>query len=168
LRDTTGNRRFWPVRCQRFDVEALRRDRDQLWAEAAAKEASAVSIRLPAQLWPLAAQQQAIRLTRGPWLEALEEAELGDMAGKISMGAIWTILDVRGGQQGQEQSRRVGEAMRCLGWQRPNAGGIVKINGEVISGFVRGEKPWRTVTAWREKRRQINRWLRANVNDVFQ
>ena len=42
LRDTSGNRRFWPVRVDRFDVKALRRDRDQLWAEAAAREASGV------------------------------------------------------------------------------------------------------------------------------
>ena len=39
LRDATGNRRFWPVRVQRFDLERLRADRDQLWAEAAAIEA---------------------------------------------------------------------------------------------------------------------------------
>ncbi len=36
LKDDTGDRRFWPVSCGEIDQAGLRRDREQIWAEAAA------------------------------------------------------------------------------------------------------------------------------------
>jgi hypothetical protein len=35
LKDSTGNRRFWPVLCGDIDLEALAADVDQIWAEVA-------------------------------------------------------------------------------------------------------------------------------------
>jgi putative DNA primase/helicase len=36
LSDKSGARRFWPAKIKRVDLEAIERDRDQLWAEAMA------------------------------------------------------------------------------------------------------------------------------------
>lgn len=34
LLDSDGNRRFWPVECTKIDIEWIKQNRDQLWAEA--------------------------------------------------------------------------------------------------------------------------------------
>jgi putative DNA primase/helicase len=37
LKDPTGNRRYWPIRCGTINRDGLRADRNQLWAEAFAR-----------------------------------------------------------------------------------------------------------------------------------
>lgn len=51
LGNATGNRRFWPINVQRFDLEHLRAVRDQLWAEAAEVEALGQTLRLDPGLY---------------------------------------------------------------------------------------------------------------------
>jgi predicted P-loop ATPase len=155
LKDTSGNRRFWPVRVKKFDIAALRRDRDQLWAEAAQREAGNASIRLDPKLWRSAEEEQEQRLTRDPWYDTLQSA-LSEMEGKISSISLWEILDVRGGQRTQEQSRRLGDAMRQLGWRRANKARTIKVEGRDVMGFVCGEQPWRLISVMRGKDGQLS------------
>jgi len=71
LKDMTGARRFWPVTIKQFNVEALRRDRDQLWAEAVARAPTA-SLHLKQSLWADAAEEQEARRATDPWEDVLD------------------------------------------------------------------------------------------------
>jgi len=117
LKDATGNRRFWPVKIGKFDLEALKDERDQLWAEAVCYEKIETSIRLNPNLYVEAAEVQAERRVEDPFLVRLREV-LGDRTGKMRTSVVWKYLDIPSGQQTQNHSCRIGEAMRELGWER--------------------------------------------------
>ncbi len=73
LRDETGNRRFWPLRCGTIDIAALARDRDQLWAEAVHRfrEGAIWWIDDPAMLAEAATAQEA-RYQADAWDDLIE------------------------------------------------------------------------------------------------
>ena len=74
LKDETGGRRFWPIRCSRIDLEAIKRDRDQLWAEA-------VQLFRAGNVWWLtnedtitrAVEEQTIRYAADSWQELISK-----------------------------------------------------------------------------------------------
>lgn len=116
LNDGTGNRRFLPVRIERFDLECLKLDRDQLWAEAAVRELSGESIRLPESLWAYAAAEQDSRRVEDPIVAALETA-FGTSTGRIRASCVWELLDVQMAQRAG-MAAAVGKAMQEIGWER--------------------------------------------------
>jgi hypothetical protein len=136
LVDRTGNRRFWPIKCAKFEIAALKRDLDQLWAEAAVKEAGTGSeIRLDPKLWPEAARVQAHHTQADAWAEHLGEL-FGDRKGKVSSGDVWTALGVPIERRyDQRLVERRGEAMKAAGWEHAN----LWFDGRKGNGYVRGE-----------------------------
>lgn len=95
LSDPTGNRRWWPIRVERCDVEALRAERDQLWAEAVhrwrageafhfeAHEMALMNEALEAQMAVTEMDPWEAKL--GPWLEQLAETTSRDVLRRIGI-----------------------------------------------------------------------------------
>jgi hypothetical protein len=145
LKDQTGNRRFWPIGTPRWKVDELRRVRDQLWAEAAAREAKGESIRLPERLWAEAGRAQDERLLYDTIHDVLYEAIGGLAKGKIATTSVLAILNTSPAQV--PDTSRIDQAMTNLGWVRTKSG--VQFKDKYARGYTKGEKPWPEVTAWR-------------------
>jgi hypothetical protein len=130
LTDLTGNRRFWPVRVARINVEALARDRDQLWAEVVAREAAGASLELPPALWAEAAEEQDRRLQVSPIVEKLAEL-LDGTEGALPTDEIYKALGlwcedkVIFYREAARHGRDIRAALTRLGWNRtrPREGG---------------------------------------------
>ncbi len=107
-------RRLWPVMIHRFNLEALRRDVPQLWAEAAHYEAENEEITLQEDLWGDATAARVERIIADPIEELLADA-FGDRSGWVSTKAIWGILDVKADRRNL-MSTAMGSAMGELGF----------------------------------------------------
>ncbi len=137
LRDQTGNRRFWPIKTSFIDLEALRLDRAQIWAEAAYRETKGESISLPADLWEIAAREQAERLEEDPWMDklsAIRGKAYGDVVRIETQQLLGHHLNVDLKQQTQAHSKRLATLMRKLGWEPTK----FRVGGTVVRGY---EKP---------------------------
>jgi predicted P-loop ATPase len=117
LVDVSGNRRFWPVKVGLIDLEALRRDRDQLWAEAMATWSAGAAANLEEHLWAEAAEEQGDRTMDDVWEGAVSRF----IANKAQTSAEDVLVDAIGlklEQITQRERLRIGDVLRRLGWGR--------------------------------------------------
>jgi predicted P-loop ATPase len=121
LKSQSGNRRFWPVPVKVIDIEALKRDRDQLFAEAVILDDDGTSIVLPQNLWDAAAAEQEQRREADPWEDVLRDVE-GEPVGNEYRVLSRKVLEINIGPKAQQtptHTHRVGICMRHLGWNGP-------------------------------------------------
>jgi len=74
LIDETGNRRFWPIKCGKIDIDLARELMPQLYAEAIREiNQPGAQWHLPADIEAIAAEEQAERTSQDPWTERAQE-----------------------------------------------------------------------------------------------
>jgi predicted P-loop ATPase len=164
LQSQTGNRRFWPLRVLKsIDIEKLRRDRLQLWGEAAHYQSQGESLVLDEKLWAEAGIEQEARRISDPWEDLLRdmpesvtvvvrlatagyqefkekdvrivhrEGDEDKVAGAV---LLEHVLKIAGGYQTTAHTMRLSTVMRKLGWERHN-NGMVSIGGDRVKGYFR-------------------------------
>jgi hypothetical protein len=140
LNDSTGGRRFWPVSVTKFDWAGVANDRDQIWAEAAAREADGASIRLAEHLWSVAANEQEKRREADPWEDVLE-AKYGDAppGARVALEEPWRVLGFTSEKErGPKDGSRVTRIMHRLGYEKKNR----RDPNEIVNGKGKQKKQW--------------------------
>ena len=118
LRDPTGNRRFWNLKCRRGDPDWLAANLDQLWAEATAAEASGEPNWLPEELVREAAEATAEHTIEDAWddpiLQWLRDAS---DRGVTSADVLTYALAMPRDRQDARAVKRAAACMRRAGWE---------------------------------------------------
>ncbi len=122
LRDATGGRRFWPIRVGAIDLEAIRRDRDQLWAEAVHE------FKAGAKWWDMpeletSAEQEA-RREKDEWEFIIRDYMIKNL-GELKAFSVWDVADKALGIDSAKLDRsaqmRIGKALKALGYHKSKA-----------------------------------------------
>lgn len=128
--DPTGGRRFWPVTVGTIDIEAIRKDRKQLWAEATARYKSGEKLYLEGAVAEAAKKAISERSIVDPWQSAIE-----DVIGARSVVTPEEILTQIGVSRHLQTRREVQRITHCLKFMR----------WEYKRVYVGGKQRWRWV-----------------------
>jgi putative DNA primase/helicase len=118
LQDSTGNRRFWPVRVAEIDIPAVKADRDQIWAEA-------MHCFLRGDHWWLengehesVAEQQQLRRAEDPWEEVIVQWCAARIGTFTAIDVATSALQIEPADINRSVSIRIGIALKLLGYER--------------------------------------------------
>src|SRR6266702_1492716 len=161
LVDDTGNRRFWPVKVQKFNISDLISSRDQLWAEAADREARGESIRLKEEMYIDAGLEQDRKRLEDPWEERLsivtespckEGCDFSISKGwictncyhgknkkcELTYEELYIITQVPVERRNSMTNRRIATVMQRLGF----CNGVFRRGDDVIRGWKRKQEDY--------------------------
>ncbi len=124
LKDETGGRRFWPVKTGTIYIEALKQDRDQLFAEAVKLVSDGYAWWPDAEFERLYIKpEQNERYDADVWEDRVKEFTDQKDSG-FATGMVLSWLGVPSERQTKGDQNRIAAILENLGWKRgPRAHG---------------------------------------------
>ncbi|TPL16963.1 hypothetical protein FJ945_26105 [Mesorhizobium sp. B2-4-9] len=118
LKDQTGNRRFWPLACGTISVDAIKQDRDQLWAEAFTRYRNGERWWLEDDETKLAEVAQEERREPDPWDERIAShvATLNGLP--TTFAQICFVLNIPFERLNSTVNKRVVQCLKRVGYVR--------------------------------------------------
>lgn len=124
LRDTTGGRRFWPIMARKIDLQAIARDREQLFAQACKQFAQGD------EWWIMPVdetlKEQDSRRQRDDW-EQVIEAYIGRREVITGVEIATECLKIDIGKFDKQLQMRVANILKSLKWKREKIWDPVKM-----------------------------------------
>jgi predicted P-loop ATPase len=139
LKDSTGNRRFWPVEVTKADFDGLRRDVDQLWAEAVAtyKKGNVKLYLEDVNVSRTANAEANKRYEADPWEDViLDYLTKTEKEYTTLMDIVDNCLLIPHSKLEKSHRVRIHTVMQRLGWTN----GIKRVDGKVLRCFAKNKE----------------------------
>lgn len=138
LKDPTGNRRYWPMKSTAIDLESLRKDRKQLWAEAYTLYRSGLYIGPTPEEAAMAMTAQDKRRTLDIWEDDVMKAfdKLEDFTGIVKVEDIMKEMGIAMRDRDWKSSRRVTGILQSRGYENT----VGKVGGKSVRGWQKTKK----------------------------
>ena len=126
-KDETGFRRGWPIRCTEIDVELIKQNRGQMFAEAIAR------LKAGEKWWLMPGEEtrieQEARYAEDPWSEPVGKY-LASVREATAADILTNALAIPVGKQMRQDLMRAVSVMRICGWKKANR---VRRQGEIVN-----------------------------------
>jgi predicted P-loop ATPase len=123
LQDSTGNRRYMVIPVRHIDTNAIARDRDQLWAEAAYRFRCGEPWHLTGEEMAVQALKNTELVSEDPWEEVIREwlpkSDLVTSCFQVTLEKLLgQCLQIPAERRTKGMQVRAGQVMSGLGWMR--------------------------------------------------
>ena len=122
LRDETGNRRFWPIKLDTVDIDAIRNDRDKIWSAAKALYDAGEQWWLTSAEESLAQNQQLRRAAVDPLFDEVAEWLETSKTIETCMREVWSAVtsedeDTSAAKMSPQLQHRLRGALNAAGFK---------------------------------------------------